>query len=60
MTREYDLRRMARIILAIKKAANELKEASDGIQAVDRNVDRISAVVRILEINVSDVASIEE
>lgn len=60
MTKQYDVRRMARIILAIKKAANELKEASGGIQAVDRNVDRISAVVRILEINVSDVASIEE
>ena len=42
-------------IQSIKKAARELKEMSDGIQAVDRNVDRILASVKMLEINVSDV-----
>ena len=42
-------------IQAIKEAALELKEMSGGIQAVDRNVDRILASAKMLEINVSDV-----
>ena len=47
-------------IQAIKKAALELKELSGGIQAVDRNADRILASVKMLEINVSDVTEIWE
>ena len=31
---------------------------SGGIQAIDRNVDRILANIRILEINISDLADI--
>jgi hypothetical protein len=45
-------------IQAIKKAALELKELSSGIQAVDRNADRILASAKMLEINVSDVLAI--
>jgi hypothetical protein len=45
-------------IQAIKKAALELKEISGGIQAVDRNADRILTSVKMLEINVSDVLEI--
>ena len=60
MTEEYDIKRMARIIQGIKEAASKLKEASGGIPAVDRNAERILATVKMLEINVSDVASIEE
>ena len=45
-------------IQAIKKAALELKEISGGIQAVDRNTDRILASTKMLEINVSDVLDI--
>jgi len=47
-------------IQAIKKAALELKELSDGIQAVDRNADRILTSAKMLEINVSDVLEIWE
>ena len=47
-------------IQTIKKAALELKELSDGIQAVDRNADRILTSVKMLEINVSDVLEIWE
>jgi hypothetical protein len=47
-------------IQAIKKAALELKELSGGIQAVDRNADRVLASVKMLEINVSDVIEIWE
>lgn len=42
-------------IKTIKKAAQELKELSGGIQAVDRNASRILASVKMLEINISDV-----
>jgi len=44
-----------RRIQAIKTAAQELQDLSAGIQAVDRNADRILASVKMLEINVSDV-----
>jgi hypothetical protein len=42
-------------IKAIKKAAQELKEFSGGIPAVDRNAERILASVKMLEINISDL-----
>jgi len=42
-------------IQVIKQAAAELKKLSNGIQAVDRNADRVLASVKMLEINVSDV-----
>ena len=42
-------------IKAIKKEAEELKTLSEGIPAVDRNVERILASVKMLEINVSDL-----
>ena len=45
-------------IQTIKKAALELKEISGGIQAIDRNADRILASAKMLEINVSDVLEI--
>jgi hypothetical protein len=47
-------------IQAIKKAALELKEISGGIQAVDRNADRILTSAKMLEINVSDVLEVLE
>jgi len=45
-------------IKAIKKAAQELKELSGAIPAVDRNAERILASVKMLEINISDVLDI--
>lgn len=47
-----------RRVRAIKTAAQELQDLSAGIQAVDRNADRILASVKMLEINVSDVLDI--
>jgi hypothetical protein len=47
----------ARIKL-IKKAAQELKGLSGEFPAVDRNVERILASVKMLEINVSDVIAL--
>jgi hypothetical protein len=43
------------LIKRLRHIAEELKEKSGGIQAVDRNVDRILANIKMLELNVSDV-----
>jgi hypothetical protein len=58
MGHKYDVKGMAEKIQAIKEAATELKYISGGIQAVDRNVDRILASVKMLEINISDIADV--
>lgn len=50
-----ELRKIDTRIKTIKKAAQELKQLSGGIQAIDRNAERILASVKMLEINVSDV-----
>ncbi len=42
-------------IKVIKKAAQELRELSAAIPAIDRNTARILASVKMLEINISDV-----
>lgn len=53
-----NFREMAKKIAAIRKEAEEIKTMSGGIQAVDRNIDRILSSVKMLEINVSDIAEI--
>jgi hypothetical protein len=50
-----ELRKLDTRIKMIKKATLELKGLSGGIQAIDRNSERILASVKMLEINVSDV-----
>jgi len=50
-----EIKKLDTRIKVIKKAAQELKELSGGLPAVDRNVERILASVKMLEINVSDV-----
>jgi hypothetical protein len=58
MAQEYDIKKIAEKIRALKRNAMELKEMSGGIQAVDRNVDRILASVRMLEISICDVVDV--
>jgi hypothetical protein len=58
MVKEYKVEDMAEKIRALKETAIELKRISGGVQAVDRNVDRILASVKMLEINISDLVDI--
>ncbi len=58
MVEEYNVKEMAEKIQAIREAATELQDISGGIQAVDRNANRILTSVKMLEINISDVVSI--
>jgi hypothetical protein len=53
-----NIKEMAEKIALIKKEARELKALSGGIQAVDKNIDRILSSIKMLEINVTDVAEI--
>jgi len=50
-----EIRKIDTRIKTIKKATLELKQLSGGIQAIDRNAERILASVKMLEINISDV-----
>jgi hypothetical protein len=58
MAEKYKIEDMAEKIKALKDAATELKRTSGGIPAVDRNVDRILASIKMLEINVSDLSGV--
>jgi hypothetical protein len=58
VVKDYKIGDMAEKIQLLKKTAVELKSISGGIQAVDRNVDRILASVKMLEINISDLTDI--
>jgi hypothetical protein len=53
-----DIKKMAQKISSIKKEVNELKAMSGGIQAVDKNIDRILASIKMLEINISDLLEV--
>ena len=53
-----NVKEMTQKILSIKQEINELKAMSGGIQAVDRNVDRILASIKMLEINITDLVDV--
>lgn len=50
-----DIKKLDTRIKNIKKATEELKSIAGGIQAIERNAERILASVKMLEINVSDI-----
>ena len=58
MVNEYPVDRMAGRIRLIKESAIELRNLSEGIEAVNRNVDRILASIKMLEINIVDIADL--
>jgi hypothetical protein len=58
LAEEYKIEEMAEKIQLLKQTATELKGISGGIQAVDRNVDRILASIKMLEISISDLVNL--
>ena len=52
---DWKTEEMDELIKKLRHTAEELKEKSGGIQAVDRNLDRILANIKMLELNISDV-----
>jgi hypothetical protein len=55
MAELIDLEGIDEKIQLMKKAAQELKEMGKNIPAMDRNLLRILASIKMLEINISDV-----
>lgn len=55
MAELIDLEGIDEKIHLMKKAAQELKEMGKNIPAMDRNLLRILASIKMLEINISDV-----
>ncbi len=58
MAEAYDIEGMAAKIQALRRTAEELRELSGGLPAVACNVDRILSNVRVLEIDISDLAGL--
>ena len=56
--KKYKIEDMAQKIELLKHTATDLKRISGGIQAVNRNVDRILASIKMLELNISDLVGI--
>lgn len=52
---EWNIEEMYGLIQRMHQLADELKEKAGGIQAVERNLDRILANIKMLELNISDV-----
>jgi len=53
---ESRIKKMCRLIRQLRNTALELKNEGEGIQAVERNIDRILASTTMLELNVCDIS----
>ena len=54
MQQAFDLKKINDIISRMKQQAEELKIIGNGFPALDRNLVRIRASIKMLEINISD------
>ena len=55
MVADVDLKDLDHSIQQMRRIAEELKGKAGRIQAVERNVDRILASIKMMELNISDV-----
>jgi hypothetical protein len=53
-----DLKEIDRKIQSLRKTAEELKQMGEDFPALYRNISRVLASIKMLELNVSDVAEI--
>lgn len=51
---DWDIKGIDERIHQMRQLAEELRERAGGIQAVERNLDRILASIKMLELNISD------
>jgi hypothetical protein len=56
MTKKVDLKELDRKIQSMKKTAEELKQIGEDFPALHRNISRVLASIKMLELNISDVA----
>jgi len=58
MAKNIDLKELDGKIQSIKKTAEELKRMGEDFPALYRNVSRVLASIKMLELNVSDLAGV--
>ncbi len=58
MKEEYKINEMDENIRAIRRAAEQLSALGGNIEAVKKNVVRLLASTRMLELNISDVKDV--
>jgi hypothetical protein len=56
---QFDLNEIDAKIKMMKRIAEELAQAGENFPAIARNIVRISAGIKMLEINISDVVELE-
>jgi len=56
--KQWNVEELADRIRQLRQIAEELREKGEGIETLERNVERILASVRLLEINISDVTAV--
>ena len=57
---QFDLNEIDAKIKMLKRTAEELARAGENFPAIARNIVRISAGIKMLEINISDVVELEK
>ena len=57
---QLDLNEINSKIQMMKRTAEELAQAGEEFPAIARNIVRISAGIKMLEINISDVVELEQ
>lgn len=58
MNDQFDMNELSKTISELRKTAEHLLKAGGEIEAIKRNVTRILANIKMLELNVSDVNEI--
>jgi hypothetical protein len=58
MAKKIDLKELDTKIQSMKKTAEELKQMGEDFPALYRNVSRVLASIKMLELNVSDLAGV--
>ncbi len=56
--KDFDIQKVSELIRQLRDTAEEIKEKGQGIETINRNVDRLMACVRMLELNISDIKDI--
>lgn len=56
MSDKEDLKKIADKIASLKKTAEELRDLGEDIPALHRNARRILAGIKMLEMNITDIA----
>jgi hypothetical protein len=59
MNHEFDIKALCEKISAMKQNAIELKDMGAFFPALDRNIARILASLKMLEINITDAADLD-